>query len=84
MMIIYDLIGLIVFGLIAWGIVSAVNWGRTRLDKNRLRVGDLRKQLTDAERTLRHIANGQSGNPELEASIALDEIERFYENKELS
>lgn len=83
-MILLDLLGVLIIGGIVWGIVSVVNWARTRLDNNRVSVQDLRKQLSSTEKTLRHIANGQSGNPALEASIALDEIERFHETKEIS
>jgi hypothetical protein len=40
-------------------------------------------QLSTAEQSLRSIASGSSGNPQLEAQIALDNIGNDY-NKELS
>lgn len=83
-MILFDFLALVVIGLFAWGSVWVINSTRNRLDRRRVTVAELRKQLHDAEVTLRHIANGYSGNPELEASIALDQIERYNETKELS
>lgn len=83
-MILLDLAAILILVGVVYGVVSVVSWSRTRLDNNRVSVRDLRKQLSDTEKTLRHIANGQSGNPALEASIALDEIERFHETKEIS
>jgi hypothetical protein len=65
----------VVFGVV--GIVNALVNARTKGAKT------ARQQVAVAERTLRSIANG-SGNPVLEAQIALDEISNLYETKELS
>ena len=82
---------LIVLAIIA--VVALVNWGRSSLDNrvktlkadlaaSRKEVLDSERSLHSAERTLRAIANG-SGNPVLEAQIALDNLNSYHE-KELS
>lgn len=83
-MILFDLLGLLIIGGLAWGVVSVVNWYKNKRDANRLNAKELRKELGKAETVLRRIANGHSGDPVLEASIALDEIERYFETKELT
>lgn len=84
-MVIFDLLALIVLGLIVWGVWALVQWGRGRVDSNRKALvaseaerEDLERVLNKAERVLRRIANG-SGNPELEAQIGLDEINNYLE-----
>ena len=56
---------------------------QAELDRTRAHAVASDKALSDAERSLRAIANG-AGVPQLEAQIALDELNNNYHSKELN
>lgn len=78
---------LIVIGVCAFAMFMIIglpflaeNRGRmTGQQKTELR--NRRAQAKIAERALRQIANGTSGNPTYEAQIALDEINNYYDKE---
>lgn len=84
------LLGLIVCGLIAWLLVyaftalfsSSARAARAEKKNTAQALTVTRKREKIATQALRKIANG-AGRPDLEAQIALDEIENTYEKENL-
>lgn len=70
-MILLDLIGLLIVAGIIWAVVAYL---RNRNVTKNSELHALRKQVQSAKVGLRNIAAGTSGNPVLDAQIALDDI----------
>lgn len=80
---VYLLAIIVLVGVVALVGLGLWNLATARLDKNRTARVESDRTLRKAESALRAIANGTSGNPVLEAQIALDEITTHFE-KELT
>lgn len=83
---IYDLIGLVIFVVLALMVVTVIRALTTRPKPDK-REHDLlvnrTLQLREARRALNAIANGTSGIPQLDAQVALDEMSKL-EMKEIN
>lgn len=78
-------VGVFIFllSLIGMAILGASSWLSARPTRDfRRELRSVSKREALATKTLRKIANG-SGNPELEAQIALDELNNLYDSNAL-
>lgn len=73
----FVLVIFLIIAAAAMGVSAIVGATRVALDKNKKALVASEKQVDANERVFRRIANG-SGNPELEAQIALDEITNYH------
>lgn len=71
---------LVVIGAIFIGSIFIVEVAKERRDEYRIKYKQQRTALGKAEKALRNIANN-SGNSTLEAQIALDELNNYYEKE---